>query len=135
MITNCKPVPDRTLCQAGHGSHSTFPGYGDFRHIRLDSEYCATYGPAYGANSDETLRIMHYQGKRAFTATRWVTILPVTCQATGVTTSNLKFPLYDATLQRGSTLGVSNEMLERTASVSIAKGFAVVVLSRRSRSS
>lgn len=103
----------------------------------LNSEYCATYGPAYGANSDETPRIMHYQGKRAFYGkpSSWVTILPVTCYATGVTTSNLKFPLYNATLQRGSTLGVSNEMLERTASISIAKGFAVVILSRRSRSS
>jgi len=71
------------------------------------------------------------QGKRAFFGEHgdWVTILPVTYQAKGVTTSNLRFPLYDATLQRGSTLGVSNEMLGKRGRVSLSEGFVVIVLS------
>ncbi len=98
----------------------------------LDSEY----GAMFEGKHSETRRAIYYQGKRVFCGepSTWVTVLPVTCEATGVTTSNLKFPLYDAVLQRGSTLGVSNEMVERTASLSIAKGFVVVVLSRRSPS-
>ncbi|HHY12884.1 MAG TPA: thiamine diphosphokinase [Firmicutes bacterium] len=71
--------------------------------------------------------------KRVFTGKPgdWVTILPVTPQVTGATTVNLKFPLSNATLYRGSTLGVSNEMLNTEASVSLKSGFALVVLNRR----
>lgn len=61
----------------------------------------------------------------------WVSIFPVTEAAHGVTTENLRFPLSSATLHRGSTLGVSNEMLGDEARVSIDAGFIVIVLTDR----
>lgn len=61
----------------------------------------------------------------------WVTIMPITSRVTGAVSSNLKFPLKDDVLYRGSTLGVSNEMLDSIASIAITSGFALVLLHPR----
>lgn len=61
----------------------------------------------------------------------WVSILPVTGEILGVTALGLKFPLKEATLKRGTTLGVSNEMLSSTATLTAARGFALVVATSR----
>ncbi|MGI6620677.1 MAG: thiamine diphosphokinase [Bacillota bacterium] len=61
----------------------------------------------------------------------WVTVIPLTPQLAGVNATDLKYRLDSATLRRGSTLGVSNEMLGTTASISVRSGFALVVLNRR----
>jgi thiamine pyrophosphokinase len=57
-----------------------------------------------------------------------VTLLPVHGPVGGVTTSGLLYPLVDATLEPGSTRGVSNEQLDPVASVAVATGALVVVL-------
>ncbi len=71
--------------------------------------------------------------KRSFTGKPgdWVTILPITAKIQGVSTSNLKFPLSDASLYRGSTLSVSNQMVNTQANVSLKSGFALIVLNRK----
>ncbi len=61
----------------------------------------------------------------------WVTILPLTRKIQGITAANLKFPLNYATLERGSTLSVSNEMLGAEATLKLVSGYALVVFSRR----
>lgn len=61
----------------------------------------------------------------------WVSLLPISREVTGVTTTSLRFPLTDATLRRGSTLGVSNEMLTEEARVRVDSGFLVVILTHR----
>ena len=61
----------------------------------------------------------------------WATIIPMTSQLCGVTTEGLRFPLYDAILERGATLGVSNEITQDEAAVSIAKGFCLVILTAK----
>ncbi len=61
----------------------------------------------------------------------WATIIPMTPQLSGVTTEGLRFPLYDAILERGATLGVSNEMTQDEAAVSIAEGFCLVILTAK----
>jgi len=58
----------------------------------------------------------------------WVSVFPTTREAYGVTTQGLRFPLFDATLKRGTTLGVSNEMTGDQASVSVKDGFLLVVV-------
>jgi thiamine pyrophosphokinase len=50
------------------------------------------------------------------------TLLPVGGPASGVTTHRLRYPLSDATLLPGSSWGVSNELLEPTARVTVASG-------------
>lgn len=56
-----------------------------------------------------------------------VSILPITERAAGVSTEGLLYPLKDATLQRASTLGVSNEMLNQHATVSVQEGVLWVI--------
>lgn len=63
----------------------------------------------------------------------WISLFPVTREATGVTTFGLRFPLRDATLRRGSTFGASNEMTGDEASVSITGGFMLAVVTDASR--
>ncbi len=91
-----------------------------------------THGPK-AANPRCFENSRYFEQKRVFSGkpSDWVTVFPVTHKLSKVTTFNLKFHLQDATLYRGSTLGVSNEMLDRQAGISLAEGFAVVVLNSR----
>ena len=56
-----------------------------------------------------------------------VSLLAVGGAATGVGTTGLRWPLTDAVLEPGSTLGVSNEFLESTATVTVSGGVLLAV--------
>ncbi|MEM7285133.1 MAG: thiamine diphosphokinase [Actinomycetota bacterium] len=56
-----------------------------------------------------------------------VSLLAVGGPAGGVTTSGLRWPLADAVLEPGSTLGVSNEFVQPAASVSVDLGVVLAV--------
>lgn len=59
-----------------------------------------------------------------------ISLVPVGGKATGVTTEGLYYPLEDATLEFGTTWGVSNEFAEETASVTIKEGLLLVIKAR-----
>ena len=59
-----------------------------------------------------------------------ISLLPLTPTVYGLTTAGLKWPLYDRTLVMGDSLGISNVMLESTASVTIKEGRLLVIRSR-----
>ncbi|MGI6632776.1 MAG: thiamine diphosphokinase [Bacillota bacterium] len=82
---------------------------------------CHVSGPGYAGFT-----------RRAFRGRRgdWVSLFPITESAKGVTTENLKFPLLRATLTRGTTLGVSNQMLGEGGAVSAEEGFLAIALTR-----
>jgi thiamine pyrophosphokinase len=71
------------------------------------------------------------QTERQFTGTPgdWVSLIPVTHKVHGVSTQCLKFPLAEATLVRGSTLGISNEMEGKEALVRVREGFLLIFVS------
>lgn len=56
-----------------------------------------------------------------------VSLLPLTPEVAGVTTTGLYWALNDDSLLFGSTLGVSNEMLGEQAQVSIREGVLLVI--------
>jgi thiamine pyrophosphokinase len=56
-----------------------------------------------------------------------ITLLPVTPEATGVTTTGLQYPLSNATLHAWRTRGVSNVLLGETAVVSLTEGVLLCV--------
>lgn len=56
-----------------------------------------------------------------------VTLLPVGGAALGVVTEGLRYPLRHETLRPGSTRGVSNELLDSLAHVSLDDGVLLVV--------
>ena len=66
------------------------------------------------------------QGRRGDT----VTLLAVGGEATGVTTSGLRWPLVDGVLPSGSSLGVSNELIEEEATITTAAGTLLIIHER-----
>lgn len=56
-----------------------------------------------------------------------VTLLPLTQTVAGVTTKGLYYPLENATIEMGSTLGVSNEFVSPTAEICIKEGLLLVI--------
>ena len=54
-------------------------------------------------------------------------LLPLTPEVTGVTTSGLYWELDDAALRFGSTLSVSNEMMSDSAEIVLRSGILLIV--------
>lgn len=61
----------------------------------------------------------------------YLTLIPITTDAEGVTLSGLKYPLEGATLEVGKTVGVSNEFISDKASITNQKGMIVAIKTRR----
>ncbi len=62
-----------------------------------------------------------------------VSLIALTETVRGVTTQGLRYPLTRGVLRRGSTLGVSNEVTVRPASVRIGSGLLLVIVTRHGR--
>jgi len=60
-----------------------------------------------------------------------VSLIPITEKVEGVTTKGLYYPLHEATIEMGSTWGVSNEFVDETAEVTIKSGMLIVILARK----
>ena len=60
----------------------------------------------------------------------YVSVLPVKGDAKGVTLEGMKYPLQDADIVCFSSLGVSNEIVENTAKISVKQGTLLVIESR-----
>ena len=54
-------------------------------------------------------------------------LIPIQCEAAGITTENLEYPLKNGTLSFGSTRGVSNVLVNNRASVSLKYGILLCV--------
>lgn len=64
----------------------------------------------------------------------WVSLFPITELVMGVTLHDLKFPLSNATLHRGSTLSVSNEVSGPRPRVELQDGILLLVVTKARRS-
>ncbi len=56
-----------------------------------------------------------------------VSIFPLSGQATGITLEGMAYPLTNASLQPGDTLGFHNELIGRQATVSVVSGALLVL--------
>jgi thiamine pyrophosphokinase len=56
-----------------------------------------------------------------------VSLLPYGGRAGGVTTTGLRWPLHQAELAPGTSRGVSNQMIDRAATVELEEGTLLVV--------
>jgi thiamine pyrophosphokinase len=61
----------------------------------------------------------------------YVSLLPLSEEVVGVTTAGLAYPLSDATLRQGPTLGLSNELTSERATVRVERGRLAVIHTRR----
>lgn len=60
---------------------------------------------------------------------KYISLLPVTSEITGITLLGFKYPLVDARLELGSTLCVSNELISDCGNVSFEEGILMVIRS------
>lgn len=59
-----------------------------------------------------------------------ISIIPYPGDVSGVTTKGLDYPLADGKIAAGTSLGVSNAMIDNECTITIAKGTAFVIRSR-----
>lgn len=61
---------------------------------------------------------------------KYVSFLPFTDRVTGITLQGFKYPLEDYTMDKGTSLGVSNEIQEDICKISFENGIMVMIQSR-----
>ncbi len=61
---------------------------------------------------------------------KYISFLPFTERCEGVTLRGFKYPLENKTLVQGNSLGISNEITEGTAEVSLKSGILIMVQSK-----
>ncbi|BBH19911.1 thiamine pyrophosphokinase [Paenibacillus baekrokdamisoli] len=57
----------------------------------------------------------------------YVSLLPLTATVAGITLKGFQYPLDEATLQIGQSLGISNKLSEDSASIRIREGLLLVI--------
>jgi len=89
---------------------------------------------AKGWIEDENNRVYVFRGKGRIELKRldnWkVSLIPISPEVRGVTTEGLLYQLKNYDMKLGHSLGISNEFIADTASVSFDEGFLMVILSR-----
>lgn len=60
----------------------------------------------------------------------WISLIPYNCTVHGLTLRGMKYPLTDASLAPGVTLGISNEITEPQAQIRFSEGMLFVIESR-----
>lgn len=60
---------------------------------------------------------------------KYVSLLPLTPEVTGITLEGFRYPLDNATLKLGESLGISNVLLGERGQISIAGGLLLVIQS------
>ncbi|GIP14904.1 thiamine pyrophosphokinase [Paenibacillus montaniterrae] len=73
------------------------------------------------------LQLMEQQLQITRNGYRYVSLLPHTEKVTGITLHGFKYPLTDATLTRGLSIGISNELLEEQGTIVIGSGKLLVI--------
>lgn len=61
---------------------------------------------------------------------KYISLIPLTTEVTGLTLKGFKYPLENACLSIGTSLGVSNEMLESVATIELKSGILIVIESK-----
>ncbi|GED25482.1 thiamine pyrophosphokinase [Brevibacillus agri] len=59
-----------------------------------------------------------------------VSLLPLTAEVSGITLRGFMYPLENATLRIGDTLGISNVLTEQTGTIDVATGQLLVIKSK-----
>ena len=61
---------------------------------------------------------------------KYISLIPLTSMIEGLTLTGFKYPLNHYTLPIGTSLGISNEMIEDIAHIEMKKGILIVIESR-----
>lgn len=85
--------------------------------------------PIHLVDANEIATVIHGGESMTLEATmgRMVSLLPLSAEVTGITYTGMLYPLENATMELGSTRGVSNEVVSHPATVCIKSGIALVI--------
>lgn len=61
---------------------------------------------------------------------KYISLIPLTTMARGVTLTGFKYPLLNATLEVGHSIGVSNVQVQKYAEIDLKEGILVLIKSR-----
>lgn len=61
---------------------------------------------------------------------KYVSLLPLTHEVTGITLDGFMYPLDQATIRMGQSLGVSNQLLGSSGTVTIDSGLLLIIQSK-----
>lgn len=61
---------------------------------------------------------------------KYISLIPLTSEVEGITTNGLKYELNNYNMNKGISIGVSNEFIQNVAHISIRKGILIVINSR-----
>lgn len=61
---------------------------------------------------------------------KYISLIPLTTKVEGITLKGFKYPLSNATLEIGHSIGVSNEQIEEYAEINFKKGILILIKSR-----
>jgi len=61
---------------------------------------------------------------------KYISVIPLTTEAIGVTIKGMKYPLENYTLSIGDSLGISNEQIDEKAEIQIKQGILIIIKSR-----
>lgn len=60
---------------------------------------------------------------------KYISIIPLTTEVTGITLKGFKYLLDNYTLKIGNSLGISNEQIENEGKISLKEGILIVIKS------
>lgn len=61
---------------------------------------------------------------------KYISLIPLTSRVEGITLKGFKYPLTNYSMPIGLSLGISNEIIEKVASIEIRKGVLIVIESK-----
>lgn len=61
---------------------------------------------------------------------KYVSLIPLTTKVAGVTLAGFKYPLINATLEIGYSIGISNEQVEKYAQIELEEGILILIKSK-----
>ena len=59
-----------------------------------------------------------------------ISIIPLTEKVEGITLKGLEYPLHDATISMGESIGISNRLINNKATIAINKGKLLLIKAR-----
>ncbi len=61
---------------------------------------------------------------------KYISLIPLTTKVEGITLKGFKYPLLNATLEVGHSIGVSNEQIDEIAEIDLKKGILIMIKSK-----
>ncbi len=61
---------------------------------------------------------------------KYVSLIPLTTKVEGVTLTGFKYPLNNATLEIGHSIGISNELIAKEATINLKLGILILIKSK-----